>query len=314
MAQAGIADDKLRMVIIGAGRVGTTTAYAALLTGVADEITMVDAERERAEGEAMDLIHGLPFMPPAEVHAGGYDACANADLIVLTAGAPRQQGDSRLDLARRNLDLLAAVAPQVAAENPDALLLIVSNPVDLITLAVRRLLGFRPERVIGTGTVLDSARLRAVLARHFQVDARSVHSYILGEHGDSQFPAWSLARIGGATLDSFARAAGREWGPEVRERLAAEVRQAGAEVIRRKGGTHFAIGLATARLARALLHDERSVHTVSTELVGEMGLRDVALSLPCVLGRAGRITLLPLDLDDVERRALDASADLLRSA
>jgi len=312
MARAGVGDDRLNLLIVGAGRVGATTAYAALLSGIADEITLVDQDPARAEGEAMDLMHGLPFVPPAELRAAGWEACREADVIVLTAGAARKPGDTRVDLARRNLELMADIIPRIAAETRNALLLVVSNPVDLITRAARELGDFPPRHVIGSGTVLDTARLRSLLARHFAVDARSINAFVVGEHGDSQFPAWSLARIGGATLGDLAKATGREWNADVRRRIADEVRKAGAEVIRRKGATHFAIGLATAWLARALLRDERSVHTVSTECDGRDGPKDVALSLPCVLGREGRIATVPIKLDEAERESLEASADFLR--
>jgi L-lactate dehydrogenase len=311
---SGHLDDRSRVVIVGAGRVGSTTAFTALIQGLAQSIVLVDVDPARAEGEAMDLVHGLPFVPPALVEAGGFEACAEADVVILTAGAARQPGDTRLDLARRNLDLYRDLVPRITATGFAGIVLVVSNPVDLLTLAVQRLSGFPAERVLGTGTILDTARLRSVLSRRFEVDARNIHAYVVGEHGESEVPAWSLARIANLTLLEFARATGRLWTCEDERRIGEEVRGAGAEVIRRKGATHYAIGLATASLARAVLRDDRSILTVSTVLQGQQGIEEIATSLPCIVGREGRLATVPLSLGEDEARALVESARVLQEA
>jgi L-lactate dehydrogenase len=311
---AGHVGDRSKVVIVGAGRVGSTTAFAALIHGLAQSIILVDVDPARAEGEAMDLVHGLPFVPPAIVQSGGFEACAEADVVILTAGAARQPGDTRLDLARRNLDLCRDFVPRITASGFAGVLLVVSNPVDLLTLAVQRIAGCPPQRVLGTGTILDTARLRSILSRHFEVDARNIHAYVVGEHGESEVPAWSLASIANLTLPEFAQATGRGWTREDERRIGEEVRRAGAEVIRRKGATHYAIGLATASLARAVLRDDRSILTVSTVLQGQQGIDQVAISLPCIVGREGRLATIPLSLAEDEARALAESAEILRAA
>jgi L-lactate dehydrogenase len=307
-------EDRRTIAIVGAGRVGSTTALAFLMDGLADTITLVDRDPARAEGESMDLSHGLPYLPPAVVESGGIEACAGADLIVLTAGAARQPGDTRLQLAKRNLALFESLVPDLVRVNSEAVIIVVSNPVDILTLAVQRISGFPAERVIGTGTTLDTARLRTALARHFEVNAHNVHAYIVGEHGESEVPVWSLATIANQSLSSFGQTTGRTWDDSIRDRIGEEVRRAGAEVIRRKGSTNFAISLATLRLAKAILRDERGIQTVSTALDGQQGLTDVALSLPCIIGRAGRLVTIPLTLTAPESKALEESADSLRKA
>ncbi len=307
-------DDRSKVVIVGAGRVGSTTAFAALITDVADTLVLVDQDAARAEGEAMDLLHGLPYLPPADIHAGGFEECREADVVILTAGAPRQPGDTRLELSRRNLELYRTLVPRVLEGGFSGVLIVVANPVDLLTQAVHQLSGLPPGRVLGSGTTLDTARLRSLLARYFDLDARNVHAYVVGEHGDTEVAVWSLARVANLSLADFAQAAGRPWSPSIEREIGEQVRRAGAEVIQRKGATHYAIGLATARLARTVLRDERSILTVSTVLQGEQGITDVALSLPCLVGREGRLATIPLALHGEEAAALAHSARVLRQA
>ncbi|MCK9460373.1 MAG: L-lactate dehydrogenase [Proteobacteria bacterium] len=308
----GHTDDKHQIVIVGAGRVGATTAYAALVSGIADTITLVDFDPKRAEGEAMDLMHGLPYVAPATVRAAGYEACREADVIIVTAGAARQPGDTRLELAKRNLAAFAEIVPKIAEQTREAVLIIVSNPVDLLTLAAQRISGLPPSQVVGTGTVLDTSRLRAILGEHFAVDARNAHAFVVGEHGDSQVTLWSAARVAGLTLPDFARAVGKDWNEDLARALEKQVTTAGAEVIKRKGATNFSIGLVAAHLARTILRDERSILTASSVLHGEYGLADVALSIPCVVGREGCAKTLAMSIDAGERAALEASAAALR--
>jgi L-lactate dehydrogenase len=305
-------DDKLKMVIVGAGRVGSTTAFAALALGTASEITLVDQSVERAEGEAMDLIHGMPYLSPAVIRAGDFTACRDADVVVITAGAAREPGDARLDLARRNLALFAELVPRIVEQTREAILVVVSNPVDVLTLATQRWSGLPAEQVLGSGTILDTSRLRSSLAQRFGVDARSVHAHVVGEHGDSQVTLWSEARVGGLDLETFARVMGKPWSAEIESSIHNDVMRAGAEVIKRKGATHYAIGLAAAHLVRTILRDERSILTVSTALTSPDALAGTALSLPCIVGRSGCIKRLELELPAHETAQLAASAAVLR--
>jgi L-lactate dehydrogenase len=306
--------DRSKVVIVGAGRVGSTTAFASLITGLADTLVLVDQDEARAEGEAMDLLHGLPYLPPANIRAGGFEECREADVVILTAGAAQQPGETRLDLARRNLDLYRALVPHILEGGFSGVIIVVANPVDLLTQAVHQLSGLPPARILGSGTTLDTARLRSLLAGHFHIDARNVHAYVVGEHGDTEVAVWSLARVANLSLSDFAQAVGKPWGTSIEREIGEQVRRAGAEVIRRKGATHHAIGLATARLTRTVLRDERSILTVSTVLRGEQGVTDVALSLPCLVGREGRLATIPLALEGEEAAALAHSAQVLRQA
>jgi L-lactate dehydrogenase len=297
--------------------VGATFAYALLLSGLASEVVLVDADRDRAEGEAMDLGHAVPFSRPARVWAGDVAETAGAVLTVITAGAGQRPGETRLDLAGRNAAVVRDVAAAVARHNPDGLLLVATNPVDVLTGIAREVSGLPPERVIGSGTILDTARLRYLIGQQLAVDPRSVHAYVIGEHGDSGVPVWSSATAGGVSQTSFADARGLDFGAAVRERLARETRDAAYEVIRRKRATYYAIASGLVRLVEAVLRDQRTVLSVST-LVGRehgyAGVEGVCLSVPCVVARGGVEAVLRLELDEGEAAALRHSAGLLAAA
>lgn len=301
-----------KVAIVGAGGVGAAIAYATLIRGVTDLVTLYDIDRRKAEAEVADLRHGLQFVPPAHI-VGGDDLgmCADADVVVITAGAKQRPGQTRLELAATNQAICAELVPELLAVAPHAVVLVVTNPVDVLTHAVGRIarqVGVEPEgRVLGSGTVLDTSRLRILLAERLGVAVANVHATIAGEHGDSEIALWSSATVGGVAL--------RDWTPLGREPLSGdelqsllhEVRTAAYRIIEGKGATTFAIGLATARILAAIRNDERAVLPVSA-LHHFDGIGEVCLSLPSVVGRMGVLATLPVALDDDERAGLQASA------
>jgi L-lactate dehydrogenase len=303
-----------RVAIVGAGHVGATTAYALLLSGLAPEIVLIDLDAQRAQGEAMDLMHAVPFSDPVRVWAGGYEDVDGAAVVVLTAGANQRPGETRLQLLGRNAAILREIVPQVIARAPDAILLMTTNPVDVLTWATLATSALSPGRVIGSGTILDTARFRSLLSRHFGVDARSVHAHIIGEHGDTEVAAWSIATIGGMPIAEFQAASGRVLDRESRERIVTDTRRAAYEIIERKGATYYAVAAGVVRIIQAILRDESTVLTVSSRLTGSYGLEDVCLSLPCIVNRSGIAQLLDPPLAAEELSALRHSADVLKAA
>lgn len=306
--------DAQKVAIVGAGRVGSTFAYTLAASGLVREIVIVDADGGRAEGEAMDIQQALPFHRPVRVRAGRPEDTAGAAVTVITAGVAQVPGETRPALLQRNVEVLRGVVEPVARANPEGLLLVATNPVDAMTHAALRLSGLPAARVIGSGTVLDSARLRAELAEHYGVDARDVHAYVLGEHGDTSVVAWSTATIGNLGLHDYCREAHRRCDPADMDATAGRVRNAAYEIIRRKGATNFAIAAALTRIVEAIVRDEASVLTVSTLVQGHYGISDVCLSLPAVVGRAGVRRVLPVPLSPLEVAALRRSADAVRAA
>jgi L-lactate dehydrogenase len=298
---------KRTVAIIGTGWVGSSIAISTLHSGVADELLLTDVRAEVAEGDAMDLAHGATFYPPAGVRAVTLEEAAAANVVVVTAGRGSRPDESRLALLRDNAAIIRNIARALAGCR--GTVVVVSNPVDVLTHVLSTASGLSAERVLGTGTMLDTARLKYVLSRSLNVDARSVHAQVVGEHGDSEVVLWSSAVIGGVPVRRW-----RSWRREDESALATEVRHAAYEIIRRKGATNHAIGLVTADLLRSLLRDERRVLTVSRVQYGAAGVRDVALSLPAVVGADGAAEVLDPMMDDEERAALHHSADVLRSA
>jgi L-lactate dehydrogenase len=303
-----------RVAVVGAGHVGTTFAYSLLMSGLAAEIVLVDADRERAEGEAMDLNHAVPFTRPTHVWAGDPSDCAGAAVTVIAAGVGQTPGETRIDLLRRNAAIFGDLVPEIARVNPDGILLIATNPVDLLTDVALDASGLPPSRVIGSGTILDTARFRYLLGRHVGIDPRSVHAYIVGEHGDSEVPVWSLANVAGMRLDMFCEAHGIEFGDEVRRSVFEQTRDAAYAIIERKGATYYAVAAGLLRIVEAILRDQQTVLSVSSRVSGYAGIHDVSLSLPTVVDRGGVARVLALDLDDAETAALQRSAELLRKA
>ncbi len=303
-----------KVAIVGAGAVGSTFAYALLQSGLADEIALLDLNRDHAQGQVLDLVHGLPFTRPAAVHVGDSKDYADANVIVITAGAKQQPGESRINLLRRNAEIITAIMHEICAQKSQAVVVVVSNPVDILTCVALKSSGWARGRIIGSGTVLDSARLRYLLSQHCGVDARNIHAYVLGEHGDSEVAAWSMTHIAGMQMDDYCAVCGKcadSWRDE-RQKLADEVRDSAYHIINYKGATYHAIGLALVRVVGAILRNEHSVLTVSTLLAGEYDLHDVCLSVPCIVSRAGLERIIVGRLSNEERRALQASATILK--
>jgi len=299
-----------RVVIIGVGRVGATAAFALLHTGLVGELVLIDQDPARAEGEAMDLAHATPLLTPARVWAGDFAEAREADIAIIAAGrASATRDESRLDLVGDNVRVTEEIVDRLDAVGFTGILLVATNPVDVLT-RVAQLRSHQPAaRVIGSGTVLDTARLRHRLAQQCGVDPRSVHGYVAGEHGDSEVALWSATTVGGLSVAHFAQQQGVALNPEA---ILAEVRGAAPAIIERKGATNFAIGAALARLVACILRDERSVLMVSTLLSGEYGEHEVCLSVPCVLGARGVERVIELDLTAEEHARLHASAEILR--
>jgi L-lactate dehydrogenase len=292
--------------------VGSSFAYSLMQRSIATEIVLVDADPERALGEAMDLNHGLPFVRPVKISAGDYPDLADADLVVMTAGANQRPGETRLDLLQRNAKICREIVPKIFQHNPNGILVIASNPVDILTHIAAEVAGVPWGRVIGSGTILDTARFRYLLGTHFGVDARSVHAYIIAEHGDSAVPVWSLANIAGVRLRDFRTEDGRQYEQQAMEQIFEQTRTAAYEIIKRKHATYYAIGLGLLTLVEAILRDQRTVLTVSTPVRGNYGVQDISLSLPTIVGGQGAQEVLQLELSQEEQAAFAASAQTLR--
>ena len=304
-----------KIVILGAGNVGASIAYTLTVQGVASEIVLIDINFNKAKGEAMDIIQGTAFCPPVNIYAGQYENAKDADIVIVTVGAARKPGQSRIDLAQGNVNIVKQVMPQIIPYAPHAVYVVVSNPVDIITYAIIKTTDLRPSQVIGSGTTLDSARLRARLAEHVGLNPKNVHAYVLGEHGDSSVIPWSLATIGGIPMNTYCLEICKEHNrcgtAELRE-LEEDVRTAGAKVIANKGATYYAIALAVSRICACIIRDTGSVLTVSSLLSGQYGLSDVCLSIPYVIGAYGISHSIVSPLTAPEQQQLEQSAAALR--
>lgn len=303
-----------KVTIVGAGFVGSTIAYTLTSAGIVSEIVLVDVDSARAEGEAMDIEHGSPFFKESLIHAGDYQTAANSDLVIITAGTNQRPGETRMDLITRNAAIVTDVAKQIRETCPDATLLIISNPVDVMTRIIQEVTGFPASRVIGSGTNLDSARFRYLLSKKFGVDSRNIHGYILGEHGDSEFAAWSNVNIAGMNINEASDVFGGIMGDYDYINIANETRNAAYEIINRKRATYYGIAASAARIAEAILRDEKSILPLSVKLDGQYGLNDVYLSLPTVVGQHGVIRILTPYLSDEEEGKLHNSAKVLKEA
>ena len=304
--------DHRKATVIGCGNVGASIAFRFLQQGLFTRLVLLDANRDKAEGEAMDLRDGLPYGAAMEISAGDYDDLTDCALAVITAGANQKPGETRLDLIGKNTEILRSVLKEVTARNFGGILLVVSNPVDVLTYAAWRLLGYPRERVMGSGTVLDTGRLKQLLGAELEVDSRNIHAFIIGEHGDSELAVWSEANVSGLDLEDFCR--GQTLGAENRERLYREVRDSAYQIIERKGATYYGIAMAVGRIAEAIVKDERAVLPVSAVLDGQYGMNGLALSLPSIVGRKGLQEILEMPLSSGERAALSASAEQMREA
>ena len=302
----------VRVAVVGAGNVGSTFAYALLLSGFASEIVLIDANRARAEGEAMDLNHTVPFTHPTRIWAGDYSDCTGAAVTVLAAGVGQKPGQSRMDCLRNNARIWRDIVPAIAHENANGVLVVATNPVDILTYAAWRLSGLPPTRVLGSGTILDTARFRFLLSRHFEVDARSVHAYIIGEHGDSEVPVWSLANIAGMRLPDYCRAHGLSCDPAQMRAIFEATRDAAYRIIERKGATYYAVAAGLMRITQAILRHQETVLSVSSLIENYYGISDICFSLPAVVDRSGIRKVLRLELDEGEISSLRQSAEALR--
>ncbi|HCL67593.1 MAG TPA: L-lactate dehydrogenase [Rhizobium sp.] len=302
----------MKVGIVGAGMVGSSAGYALAMMGIASEIVLVDLNQELAIAQAEDISHAVPFVSATTVSAGSYKNLEGARVVILAAGVGQKPGETRLELLERNAAVFRQVVGNVRQTAPDAILLIASNPVDIMTQIATRLSGLPPQRVIGSGTILDTARFRSLIGRHLGIAPQSVHAYVLGEHGDSEVLAWSNARAGSVALHSFADQVGKPITAEIREEIDDGVRNAAYRIIKGKGSTYFGIGAGLARIIKAIAQDQRDVLSVSIVAAEVEGVKDVALSLPRVIGAAGVLADLFPELDAGEHEALKRSAALLR--
>jgi len=298
---------------VGTGQVGTSFAYALMNRGIADEMVLVDSNAEKAVGEMMDFNHGLSFVKPMKISSGEYQHLAGSKVVIIAAGASQRPGETRLDLLARNAAIFRSIIPNVVKHNPDGIILIATNPVDILTYTSLDASGLPYSKVIGSGTILDTSRFRFLLGQYYGVDTRSVHAYIIGEHGDSEIPLWSLANIGGVRLQEFAPLRAKTYDQEEMNKLFISVRDAAYEIIKRKGATFYAIGLGLLSIVEAILGDFRSVLSVSTLMMGQYGVRDICLSLPCVVGANGIEEILMLNLSKEEEDGFRASAEKLKT-
>lgn len=300
-----------KIAIIGAGKVGTTFAYALMLNGLAGEIVLIDMDKERTEGEVMDLNHAVPLSNPVRIWNGDYPDVADANIVVISAGSAQRPGETRLDLLKRNIAIFRQILPQVLKYNQEAMLLIATNPVDILSYASWKMTGLPSQRVIGSGTVLDTARFRSMISNRFTLDARNVHAFIVGEHGDSEVAIWSSANIAGIPLTDFCQQIGCDIDAKDREQMAKDVRNAAYEIIKRKGATFYAVGVGLARIVESILRDQHSVLSISNLVPGYYGIEDVYLSLPAILGESGVEKILKLNLDEKETAELQHSASVM---
>ena len=301
-----------KAAIIGCGFVGTSIAFSLVQKGIFSELVLIDANEKKAEGEAMDLSHGLPFTKPMEIKAGGYEDIADCAMIIITAGANQKPGETRLDLVHKNVEIYKSIIPKIVEKNQEATLLIVSNPVDIMTYVALKLSGYPSHKVIGSGTVLDTARLKYLLSRHLDVDSRSIHAFIIGEHGDSELAVWSAANVSGIPLNHFCELRGYFDHMESMDRIYQSVRDSAYEIIEKKGATYYGVAMAVCRIAESVIRNEHSIMPISVYLDGLYGLHDICLSIPTVVGQEGAEKVLDIPLDLMEMGKLVYSAEELK--
>lgn len=301
-----------RVALIGTGFVGSSYAFALLNQGITEELVLIDLNKEKAEGDAMDLNHGLPFSPSrTKIWFGSYKDCGEADLIVITAGANQKPGETRLDLVEKNTRIFKGIVDEIMASGFDGIFLVATNPVDILTYAVWKFSGLPKERVIGSGTILDTARFRFLLGDYFDVDTRNVHAYIIGEHGDTELPVWSHADIAGNTISEWSKNK-QDFNQTDLDQLFLNVRDAAYHIIERKGATYYGIAMGLVRLTKAILRNENSVLTVSAYLNGEYGQNDIFIGVPAVVNREGVRQVVELNLNDEEQAKFVNSVNVLK--
>ena len=301
-----------KVAVIGCGFVGSSSAFALMQSGLFSEMVLIDADTKRAEGEAMDISHGISFARPMQIYAGNYDDITDAAIIVITAGANQKPDETRLDLIKKNAAIMKSIVGEIKKRDFGGILLIVSNPVDILTLIALKESGYPSNRVIGSGTVLDTGRFKYLLGEHLDVDSRSVHAFIIGEHGDSELAAWSNARIGGLKVNDFCELRGHFNHEQSMKKIFEYVRNSAYEIIERKHATYYGIAMAVKRICEAIVRNEKSILPVSSLMTGEYGLNDVVLSIPAVVDETGVQKVIPIELNDEELTKLKDSANILK--
>ena len=305
-----------KITIIGAGSVGSTIAYTLSNEDLASKIVMIDINKKKVAGEAMDIIQGASFRDPIEVVAGDYVDAADSDIVIITSGIARKPGQSRIELTQTNVDILKGITPEIVKAAPNALYIIVSNPVDIMTYVFTKISGLPEKQIIGSGTLLDTARLRYALSEHFEIAQRNIHAYVMGEHGDSSFVPWSITKISGASVDDYAEMMknyGKDFKTLDKAAMADYVHKSGGKIIENKGATFYAVSVSVCRLCSLLLSAHNSISTVSTMLHGEYGIDDVCLSIPNLVGPTGAVGKVPVPLRDEEIEQLRNSASVLKN-
>ena len=301
-----------KVAIVGCGFVGSASAFALMESGLFSEMVLIDADQNKAEGEALDISHGLPFAKPMQIYAGGYEDVADAAIIVVTAGAGQKPGETRLDLVKKNVGIFQSIIPQIAKYNKDGILLIVANPVDILTYTAAKLSGFPENRVFGSGTVLDTARFKYLLGEHLSVDSRTVHACIIGEHGDSEIAVWSSANVSGIPINEFCEMRGHFEHEASMQRIAENVKNSAYEIIEKKKATYYGIAMSVKRICEAIVRDEKSILPISSIQHDNHGISDIALSMPAIVGREGVECTVPISLSKEEEDKLKESAKTLK--
>lgn len=301
-----------KIAVIGCGFVGSATAFALMQSGLCSEIVLLDVDKDKAEGEAMDITHGTPFAGRMKIYAGDYDDIMDAAIIVITAGANQKDGETRLDLVKKNQKIFESIIPEISDRKYEGILLIVANPVDILTYTALKLSGFEEHRVIGSGTVLDSARFRYLLGEHLDVDSRSVQAFIIGEHGDSEIAAWSSVNVSGIPVNDFCEMRGHYDHEDAMKAIANDVKESAYKIIQKKQATYYGIAMSVKRICEVILKDEKAILPISTMMHGAHGIDDVVLSMPAIVGKHGIETQVPIELNEEEEKQLQKSAQILK--
>ena len=303
-----------KCAVVGCGNVGATTAYSLMLSGLFNEIVLIDIDKKRARGEAEDIAHGIPFNSPVEIYAGDYSDIDDAGIVIITAGVSQKPGETRIDLVQKNSKVFSSIVDQITSTRFNGIILVVTNPVDILTYVTIALSKFDPRRVLGSGTVLDTARLKQLMGNKFGVDARNIHTFIIGEHGDSELPVWSSANVSGIDIDSYCDSFVCDCNESSLRTTFENVRDAAYSIIEAKGATYYAIAEAVKRIVTAIVRDERAILPVSALLTGQYGVSGVCLGVPCVVGKNGIEEILEIPLNEREKTDFLRSANALHSA
>ncbi len=305
---------KGKITVVGAGNVGATTAYTLMISGLVSEIVLIDINKDKAEGDAMDMNHGVSFVSPVRIVAGSYSDIKGSDMVIITAGASQREGERRTDLLKRNADIFKDIIDNILRYcMDDTILMVVTNPVDILTYVTCKMSGFSKNNVIGSGTVLDTSRLKYLIGERVKIDARNVHTYIIGEHGDSEVAAWSVTSVAGMDVEEYCQGGGDCNSLDIcRDEFYNRTKNAAYEIINKKGSTYYAIALAVKRIVECIIGDENSILTVSSMFEGEYGISDVCLSVPTVVGAGGAERIIEIDFSEEELRGLRESADTLK--